>query len=493
MKFVTTVVSLALALGLLSTHTVFAGAPSVVTPGAFMGDFNGDGRQDVLIFDSGTGALYVYVTASGIAQGAVNVDVAESGLLTTLPAGVSVKGVGDFNNDGRADVLVQDASGNLPVLVNDNAVSAGSPVALDAAKTGFIANPPAGPAGFEVLGAADANDDGNADVYVIDGGGNVFTYITSAAEGGEPSLDGTIGGSPIGLPAGWTMSVVGDLNGDGLSDMMASNTASTGTGNRIYNFITAAGGVTVDGAASGNPGEVPTGWGCCAAGNLTTGNASNDFAVVNESGSPGAIYVYALNDDGISVDVGASAASVVLPAGWDVAGLGDFNNDGIADTLAANTDGSLLVFLNSGPGTVTGAAFLTQMPAGWSTPDFQGMSANENEVAAQSAGSCDYVNQFSSELECKAYSGSAWTATSAAASCVAGAPGALSGTWSASTQCAVDPTLGTCSVPDPLGEGMEYVLQIGGGDPLDCTTAAVNICAGLLAGTFTPSSICAGP
>ena len=45
MKFVTTVVSLALALGLLSTHTVFAGAPPVVTPGAFMGDFNGDGFE----------------------------------------------------------------------------------------------------------------------------------------------------------------------------------------------------------------------------------------------------------------------------------------------------------------------------------------------------------------------------------------------------------------------------------------------------------------
>jgi hypothetical protein len=380
MKFVTTVVSLALALGLLSTHTVFAGAPPVVTPGAFMGDFNGDGRQDVLIFDSGTGALYVYVTASGISgvAGNVNVDVAESGLLTTLPAGVSVKGVGDFNNDGRADVLVQDASGNLPVLVSDASVAAGSPVALDAALTGFIVQPPAG---FEVLGAADANDDGNADVYVIDGGGIVFTYITSATEGGEPSLDGTVGGSPIGLPAGWTMSVVGDLNGDGLSDMMASNTASTGTGNQIYNFITAPGGITVDAAASGNPGEVPTGWGCCGAGNLTTGNASNDFAVVNESGSPGAIYVYALDDDGVTVNVGTSAASVVLPAGWDIAGLGDFNNDGIADTLAANTDGSLLVYLNTGPGSVSGAAFLTQMPANWSVPDFQGMTAIE--VATQ--------------------------------------------------------------------------------------------------------------
>jgi hypothetical protein len=236
---------------------------------------------------------------------------------------------------------------------------------------------------------ADANDDGNADVYVIDTQGapnaSVYTYITQAAVGEMPSLDAAGSGSPVGLPAGWVMSVVGDLNGDGRSDMMASNTVANGAGNQVYTFITAAGGVTVDVGASGNPGAVPTGWGCCAAGNLTAGNASNDFAVVNESGAgvpAGLIYVYALNDDGISVDVGASAASVGLPAGWDVAGLGDFNNDGIADTLAANTDGSLLVYLNTGPGTVSGAAFLTQMPGGWSAPDFlQGMSANE--VAAQ--------------------------------------------------------------------------------------------------------------
>ncbi len=395
MKFVTTAVFLALALGLLSTNAVFAGAPPALTPGAFMGDFNNDGQQDVLIMDSATGALYVYVTASGIdgTPGATNVDVAQSGLLTTLTPGQSVKGVGDFNNDGRADVLIQDAAGLLVVLVNDNAVAPGSPVALDAAKTGSITTPPPG---WDVIGAADANDDGNADVYVIDTlgdpvgppvilPGGVYTYITQAVVGGMPSVDAAGSGSPIGLPAGWVMSVVGDLNGDGLSDMMASNTAVINAGNQVYTFITAAGGVTVDVGASGNPGAVPTGWGCCAAGNLTAGNASNDFAVVNESGAgvpAGLIYVYALNDDGISVDVGASAASVGLPAGWEVAGLGDFNNDGIADTLAANTDGSLLVYLNTGPGTVSGAAFLTQMPGGWSAPDFlQGMSANE--VAAQ--------------------------------------------------------------------------------------------------------------
>ena len=109
------------------------------------------------------------------------------------------------------------------------------------------------------------------------------------------------------------------------------------------------------------------------------------------------------------------------------------------------------------------------------------------------AGSCDYINASSSEPECKAYSGSAWTSTSAKASCVNGlAADALPGTWSASTECALDPALGTCSVPDSLEKGMEYVLEIGGGNPADCGTAAGN-CAGFLAGTFTPSSICDGP
>ena len=123
-----------------------------------------------------------------------------------------------------------------------------------------------------------------------------------------------------------------------------------------------------------------------------------------------------------------------------------------------------------------------------------GFYACDNGLAggSGSAGSCDYINQFSLDPECKEYSGSGWTATSAEASCVAGAVGALPGTWSASSECVLAPTMGTCSVPDPLGLGEEYVLEIGGSDPLDCGTVAGN-CAGFLAGTFTPSSICGAP
>ena len=119
---------------------------------------------------------------------------------------------------------------------------------------------------------------------------------------------------------------------------------------------------------------------------------------------------------------------------------------------------------------------------------------SDSSGGSLAAGSCDYINESSSELECKAYSGSAWTPTSAKASCVNGlAADALPGTWSASTECALDPALGTCSVPDSLEKGMEYVLEIGASDPLgplDCVTAADECRDHPVGGAFTPSSIC---
>ena len=163
MKFATTLVSLALALalGVLSAQTVLAGAaPPAADPGTFMGDFNGDGRQDVLIANGATRDLYVYVTAAGIAPGGTNVDLAESGLIATLPVGASVTAVSDFNNDTRADILVATAAGGLSVLVNDAAVPPGNPVAL-VAGAGLYAAPPVE---FSALAAADADADGKVTV-----------------------------------------------------------------------------------------------------------------------------------------------------------------------------------------------------------------------------------------------------------------------------------------------------------------------------------------
>jgi hypothetical protein len=105
------------------------------------------------------------------------------------------------------------------------------------------------------------------------------------------------------------------------------------------------------------------------------------------------------------------------------------------------------------------------------------------------AGTCNYTNAFSLEPECKEYTGMAWRAASAQENCQAGQVGADPGTWSENLVCEVDPTLGWCAVPDP--DELQYVIQIGGSDPAECSWAENDYCAGSLEGVFTASSICA--
>ncbi|MDG2334477.1 MAG: hypothetical protein P8Q97_09670, partial [Myxococcota bacterium] len=62
MKFEISATSLVLALGLglLLAPPAFAGGGAPANPGTYMGDFNGDGRTDVLVSNTVSRELYVY-------------------------------------------------------------------------------------------------------------------------------------------------------------------------------------------------------------------------------------------------------------------------------------------------------------------------------------------------------------------------------------------------------------------------------------------------
>ena len=114
--------------------------------------------------------------------------------------------------------------------------------------------------------------------------------------------------------------------------------------------------------------------------------------------------------------------------------------------------------------------------------------SDDDSGGSTNAGTCNYTNTFSMDPECREYSGNAWTAESAAESCESGGAGAAPGVWSESAACALDPTLGTCSAPDPLDMDLEYVIRIGGDNPADCGAAIMG--CGFSAGVFTPSALC---
>jgi hypothetical protein len=83
-----------------------------------VGDFNGDGKIDILWRDTNTGALSIWFT-NGTA-------VTSGALVSTLPSKWSVAQVGDYNGDGNCDILLLDNSGNLAMWLMSGATLSSS-------------------------------------------------------------------------------------------------------------------------------------------------------------------------------------------------------------------------------------------------------------------------------------------------------------------------------------------------------------------------------
>ncbi len=125
-----------------------------------------------------------------------------------------------------------------------------------------------------------------------------------------------------------------------------------------------------------------------------------------------------------------------------------------------------------------------------STTSASGLDAGATDAATAAAQTpiCEYPNPFSSEKECKAYTGSAWTTASAEADCAKGTYG-QPGVFSARGVCDIGATLGECRVSNDYGQS--FVLSLGGSSESLCSTTG-RACIQFLKGEFVPSKTCEG-
>lgn len=183
------------------------------------GDFDGDGRPDIIIGDhfadpGNTGSAYLYSGANGVVLYQWN------GVANGDYFGYSVSGAGDVNGDGFDDVIVGAPN------ENNQAITAGAAYIYSGADGTRLRKGTGewswAQYGHSVSGAGDVNGDGFADVIIGAYGSFSFDGAAYLHSGG----DGTLlyrwyseGQTPT-YDLGWSVSDAGDVNGDGFADVV---------------------------------------------------------------------------------------------------------------------------------------------------------------------------------------------------------------------------------------------------------------------------------
>jgi len=344
--------------GTLGTATLgqaFVNAPgSPVAVGHFpvavaVGDFNGDGIPDLVVANDTDNALTILLgNGSGGFSPAPGSPVA-------VPVGPDPFGVvvGDFNNDGIADLAVANSgSTNVSILLGDGhggfSPAAGSPVT--------VGNSP------YAVAIGDFNGDGIADLAVANWGSNDVTILLGNGSGGFSAVGSSIttgGTRPYAI-------TVGDFNGDGIADLAVANQTSANVSILLGN---GSGGFS---PAPGSP--------------VTAGNHPQSIAVADFNGdgiADLAVTNYLSNDMNILLGDGhggfspAPGSPVTTGAGPNYVAVGDFNRDGITDLVVADLDANeVSIFLGDGHGGFTEASSspvaVGSLPYAIAVADFNG-------------------------------------------------------------------------------------------------------------------------
>jgi uncharacterized repeat protein (TIGR01451 family) len=301
-----------------------------------VGDFNGDGKAD-LVFEAAN-SFGVFGILLGNGDGTF-------GNFTSVPrvgcGWLSPPAVADFNGDGKLDLAAGAACTGLLVYLGNGDGTFQSPVTY---ATG--GNPP-------VVTSGDFNGDGKADLVVADECFSLCTGLNVSMLLGRG--DGTFErGSNYNL-TGFVS--IGDFNLDGKDDLVAGNSILLGNGDGTFQAATSLGPIKDACFTMCNLDSVPS---YVYVGDFNK-DGRPDLAIADTIGS--SVSILLGNGDGtfrtpVSYAAGSNPQSIAA---------GDFNGDGTIDLAVADASG-VSILSGNGDGTFgSPVQYATASPSGWVT------------------------------------------------------------------------------------------------------------------------------
>jgi RHS repeat-associated protein len=282
----------------------------------FLGDYNGDGKTDIMGY-TGSGGLWHVVLSNGS-----GFDFGP-GFWSGHAGGSNNNFLGDFNGDGKTDIMGHASAGNWNVSLSSGSGFQAPGSGVWSGHSGGTTN--------NFLG--DFNGDGRTDIMSRLSQGNWHVSLSSGSGFEAPSS------GPWGGHGGTTSNnFLGDFNGDGLTDIMGR----TGVGGLWH--VTLSNGTSFGGAGSGN-------W--SGHSGTTSNNFLGDFNgdgktdIMGYTGSGGLWHV-ALSDGTNFNAPGSGTFWQGHDRGSASNFLGDYNGDGKTDIAGYKANGIWTVCLSTG-------------------------------------------------------------------------------------------------------------------------------------------------